>query len=319
MPLPDDSPRTQSALHPRNRHQGRYDFAALVSCVPELKAFLKVLPDQSPTIDFSDPAAVRLLNRALLAHHYGIRHWWLPPGFLCPPVPGRADYLHGLADLLAEQDGKVPRGPDVRILDIGVGASCIYPLLGHAEFGWHFTGSDIEPAALANASAVLRANGLEHAITLRHQPQRGKIFDGVIMPGEHFTATMCNPPFHASAAEAARGSRRKWRNLGINDSTRPGSTAPTLNFGGQTSELWCTGGEASFIKRMIRESRDLGAQVTWFSCLVSRSEHIDAIAQQLKKLGAKAVRIVPMGQGSKQSRFVAWSFLKSEHRTAVGG
>jgi 23S rRNA (adenine1618-N6)-methyltransferase len=70
---------------------------------------------------------------------------------------------------------------------------------------------------------------------------------------------------------------------------------------------------------MIRESRDLGAQVRWFSCLVSRSEHIDAIAQQLKKLGAEAVRIVPMGQGSKQSRFVAWSFLKSEHRTAVDG
>ena len=177
-------------------------------------------------------------------------------------------------------------------------------------------GSDIEAAALANAGEVLRANGLDHTVTLRHQSQRGKIFAGVVTPGEQFTATMCNPPFHASAAEAARGSQRKWRNLGQADSARPGTQGPTLNFGGQTAELWCTGGEASFVKRMIRESREIGAQVLWFSCLISRSEHLSDICKQLKKLGAEAVRTVPMAQGNKQSRFVAWSFLDIQKRTA---
>jgi 23S rRNA (adenine1618-N6)-methyltransferase len=316
MPPHQTSALTQSALHPRNRHQGRYDFAALAACEPELRAFLKESPDRTPTIDFSDPSAVRLLNRALLSHQYGVKKWWLPEGFLCPPIPGRADYLHGLADVLAAPDGQIPRGPGVRVLDIGVGASCIYPLLGHAEFGWHFAGSDIEPAALTNAAEVLRANGLEHAITLRHQLERGRIFDGVVKAGEQFTASMCNPPFHASAAEAARASQRKRRNLGQADAARSGAGGPALNFGGQTNELWCTGGEASFVRRMIRESREIAGQVQWFSCLISRSEHLTDIGRQLKKLGAKAVRTVPMAQGNKQSRFVAWSFLNAATRTA---
>jgi 23S rRNA (adenine1618-N6)-methyltransferase len=39
-----------------------------------------------------------------------------------PPIPGRADYIHQIADLLATCNKKVvPTGADIRILDIGVG------------------------------------------------------------------------------------------------------------------------------------------------------------------------------------------------------
>lgn len=309
---------TVTRLHPRNRHQGRYDFARLTGSCPELSTFVITTPTGEASIDFSNPDAVRALNRALLKVDYGVAHWDLPDGYLCPPIPGRADYLHGLADLLAEcNDGAVPRGPAVRALDIGVGANCIYPLLGHRDYGWGFVGSEIDATALDAASATVRANGLEEVIELRHQPARGSILAGVLRADERIDLSLCNPPFHASAAEAARGSQRKSRNLGTRLAI-PGEAAgaPSLNFGGQPSELWCTGGEASFVRRMIRESAGLRAQVFWFSSLVSKVEHLPDVHRQLRNAGASDVREVAMAQGSKQSRFVAWTFLDAGERAA---
>lgn len=318
---PSRRPATRPAaaaptLHPRNRHQGRYDLPRLVAANPALAAHLVRTP-AGDSIDFAQPDAVRELNRALLAADYGVRHWQLPPGYLCPPIPGRVDYLHGLADLLAaDAGGTLLRGPAVRVLDIGVGANAIYPLLGHAEYGWHFVGSDINADALAIAAATLQANGLQAAIELRLQQARGNLFNGVIGADERFALTLCNPPFHASAEEAARGSQRKLRNLAGAATPVRGKAAPVLNFGGQANELWCTGGEASFLRRMIKESVGFASQVCWFSSLVAKSEHLADIHRQLARAGALAVREVAMAQGNKQSRFVAWSFLEAPQRQA---
>ena len=304
---------TQPRLHPRNRFQGRYDFARLTAQCPELSAFLTTNPVGETTINFSNPDAVRALNRALLKVDYGIAHWDIPDGYLCPPIPGRADYVHGLADLLAEcNDGVVPRGPAIRVLDVGVGANCIYPLVGHREYGWRFVGSEVDAIALQSAQAIVGANtGLGDAIELRHQSNRGRIFAGVVHDDDRFDLTLCNPPFHGSAGDAARASRRKSRNLGTPDAA--------LNFGGHAGELWCTGGEASFLRRMIRESVDINSQVLWFSSLVSKSEHLADVHRQLKKAGAVEVREVAMAQGNKQSRFVAWTFQDAARRDAWRG
>lgn len=314
---PRQSVPATPTLHPRNRHQGRYDMQRLVAANPALKALLVRTPAGEQSIDFSNPVAVRELNRALLASDYGIAHWDLPEGHLCPPVPGRVDYLHGLADLLAaDSGGVIPRGHDVRVLDIGVGANCIYPLLGQAEYGWSFVGSDIDAGSLQSAAANVRGNGLEGVIELRQQHARGSLFDGLLQAGERFHLSMCNPPFHASAKEAAQGSQRKLRNLGGTPKASRAGRAPALNFGGQANELWCTGGEASFLRRMIRESVGVQAQVLWFSSLVAKREHLADIHRQLAKAGAADVREVAMAQGNKQSRFVAWSFHAAAARRA---
>ena len=286
-------------MHPRNRHQGQYDFAELVQSCPELTSLLIHNPSGGTTIDFADAHAVRVFNRALLLRQYGVQHWDLTEGYLSPPIPGRADYLHGLADLLGAGNQAV------RVLDIGVGANCIYPLLGQASYGWRFVGTDIDAQALSAAQAIIDANQLENAIELRLQTQRGKIFAGVLKPEERFDLSLCNPPFHSSAAIADSVNRRKWRNFGVFEG--PGLAA--LNFGGKGGELWCTGGEASFIKRMINESVAVRDQILWFSSLVSKAGNVPDIIKQLKKVAAVQVRTVPMGQGNKQSRFVAWSFL----------
>lgn len=302
----------KATLHPRNRHQGRYDFPALIKICPELAQFVITNPYGKPSIDFANLEAVKTFNRALLRQHYGIRYWDIPAGYLCPPIPGRADYLHGLADLLAGDNGnQIPQGARIRVLDVGSGANCIYPLIGLHEYGWRFVGADIDAAALQAADETLRANQLQHNIELRQQTDPAHIFAGVIQPDERFDLSLCNPPFHASADEALSGSRRKWRNLGKQD---PKRALPVLNFGGQSNELHYPGGEAAFIEALARESAQFAAQVYRFSTLVSKTGNLPALYACLKELGARDVRTSPMAQGQKQSRFVSWTFLTPKQR-----
>ncbi len=297
------------SLHPRNRHRGRYDFAQLSQALPALKGFLIANPFDANelTINFANPAAVVALNAALLKFFYGVESWSVPPGYLCPPIPGRADYVHHAADLLAtDRNGNIPRGPTIRVLDIGVGANSIYPLIGHHEYGWSFVGSDTDAVALGAAQQIVDANaGLAEAIELRLQKSAQKIFEGILTPDDRFDFVFCNPPFHATAREAEAGSARKWKNLG-----KPGNPEanPKLNFGGQAAELWCEGGEVGFVSRMVAESAQRRAQVSWFSALVSREERLPEIYSALKAAGARRVETIAMAQGQKKSRIVAWHF-----------
>jgi 23S rRNA (adenine1618-N6)-methyltransferase len=293
-------------LHPRNKHRQGYDFTALCAAVPALTSFVRDNGYGQLSIDFANPAAVKTLNQALLTHHYRIAHWQLPDGFLCPAVPGRVDYLHYLADLLAELNkNKPPVGNKIQLLDIGCGANLIYPLLAQAEYGWKVTASELEPQAVTAAQALIEQNQLQHKITLRQQQTPTRIFHGIIQNSDFFDLTLCNPPFHTSAQQALAGTERKAKNLG--------QQKAELNFAGRSHELWCEGGEAEFIRLMIDESQTYAQQVLWFSSLVSKRENLPVLQQQLNKLGARH-QVIEMQQGQKQSRILAWSFMTEKQR-----
>lgn len=315
---------SKNGLHSRNRHKGNYDFAALCKTLPELKQHLIKNPRGEWSIPFSDPMAVKLLNKALLAHHYGVSFWDIPHGYLCPPIPGRADYIHRVAELL-EQECKRLNHQRIKALDIGVGANCIYPIVGVTEYGWHYTGSDIDPVSVKHANNIAQSNDkLKGRIECRLQSDSKSIFAGVIQAGEKYDVTTCNPPFHASLAEAEKGSQRKLRNLKANkikkgtadkqSMTVQHSNKSALNFGGQKAELWCPGGEAAFIKNMAVESHLYAEQVLWFTTLISKSDNVRWMKKQLQKVGAKSITVIEMQQGQKVSRFVAWSFKNAEQR-----
>lgn len=296
----------KSGLHPRNRHRLGYDFPALIRSSPELARFGRRNPAGTDTIDFADPAAVTALNRALLKHHYGIEQWDIPPGYLCPPIPGRADYIHRVADLLGGAGLVIPSGPAVRLLDIGAGANCVYPILGVAEYGWSFVGTESDPVAAAWAENLIAANPvLTGRVEIRRQESPAHVFESIVKPGERFAASICNPPFHASAQEAAAGTRRKLRNLGTGK-----TAAPVLNFGGRSTELWCEGGEPAFVRRMIAESAERPELCGWFTTLVSKRESLPSIHQALKAVRADEVRTLELAQGQKKSRIVAWRFKR---------
>lgn len=293
-------------LHPRNQHREGYDFERLIVKSPELEPFITRNPRGQMTINFQDVNAVRLLNRALLMTHYGLDFWEIPASYLCPPIPGRVDYIHYLADLLAESnDQKIPHGPGIKALDIGTGASLVYPLTGQHEYGWAFTGVDIDPVSLKSARQICERNGLK--IKLKRQTNAEDIFDGVIGSGDRFHLTLCNPPFHASPAQAEEGTRRKWRNLGKGHSA-------ALNFGGQNAELWCPGGEIGFIARMIEQSMTFADQCLWFTCLVSKNDNLKPLFRLLKKAKVVEFKVVEMAQGQKTSRFIAWTYYPERQR-----
>jgi 23S rRNA (adenine1618-N6)-methyltransferase len=298
--------KKEASLHPRNLHQGTYDLEALIRSSPELKRHVFINAYGNQTLDFSNPDGVKSLNRALLIHFYRIKTWDIPADFLCPPIPGRVDYIHYVADLLAETNlKKIPSGPTVSILDIGTGANLIYPVLGNASYGWRFVGSELNDQAIQSAEMILQSNPrLLSEISIRKQSDPKKILTGIIQPLEFFDLTICNPPFHHSAEEARLGTLRKVKNLhGKTDAE------PALNFGGQADELWCVGGELGFIKETIRESAEFRSQVLWFSSLVAKSEHLKLLQVELKKAGVFEQKVIEMAQGNKKSRLIAWTFL----------
>ena len=294
-----------STLHPRNPHRGRYDFTALIKAQPELASFVIITPAGQQSIDFSDATAVKVLNQALLAHHYKVKFWQLPEGYLCPPVPGRADYVHYLADLLDDGDVNAAQNSTaksaIRLLDIGTGANCIYPIIASQTYGWQVTASDIDPVAVRAAKLIAESNPvMKKRVKVVLQTKPEQCFTGVIMPDQYFDLTMCNPPFYRSAAEAAAVSSRKWQKLGKQASGR--------NFAGQPHELFCDGGELAFISNMINESRDFRTQVNWFSSLVSQSSHLPELKALLRTVQAARVQVIAMRQGQKTSHILAWSF-----------
>jgi len=301
----DSADNSKSLMHPRNLHRSRYDFDLLTEACPELSGFVITNAFKIRTIDFADPLAIRMLNKALLKQYYHIHTWDLPLGYLCPPIPGRADYIHHVADLLAASNkGKVPTGLSVRILDIGTGASCIYPLIGHKAYGWHFTGVDIDPVALKSANQIIDSNAsMKGAVECRLQSDSSNIFSNILKGKEVFDLSVCNPPFHASPEEAAKGTARKLHNL------KGGTSSPVLNFGGQSNELYYQGGEAEFIRRMIKQSSEIPGRCLWFTTLTSQKSNLFLIEKYLKKVKATDVRIIEMAQGQKHSRVIAWTFL----------
>ncbi len=299
------SNKRKSKLHSRNKHQGRYNLDALVKINPDLAPHLTTNPKGEATINFFDPLAVKALNKALLLKDYEINYWDIPDGYLCPPIPGRADYIHYIADLLAKSNkGIIPKGADVRVLDIGVGANCIYPIIGTNEYGWSFVGTDIDALALESAQKIIDENSFfAEKIELRHQPHSSRFIRGILQSGEKFDVSICNPPFHASFAEVTKSTSRKLKNL-------KGKKNPKLiqNFGGQNSELWYKGGEIAFVEALIQESRHYPYVVKWFTTLVSKQSNLRAVYKKLKEVRTKEVVTIEMGQGQKQSRIVAWRF-----------
>ncbi|MDD2633986.1 MAG: 23S rRNA (adenine(1618)-N(6))-methyltransferase RlmF [Bacteroidales bacterium] len=301
----------KTQLHPRNKHRERYDLDALSQTYPALKEFIITTEYGKTSIDFFNNFAVKALNIALLKHYYNVDYWDIPPRYLVPPIPGRADYLHYVADLLAlSNKGNVPRGSDVKCFDIGVGASCVYPIIGVAEYGWSFVCSEIDKKAFEASAKIIEKNaGLSGLVNLKLQEDKYKIFDKIIAKDDLIDVVICNPPFHASLEEAKKANLRKLSNL-----KRKRANNEERNFGGVNQELWCVGGERKFVKNMIHESLKFGYTCFWFTSLISKDENVFYLKKELERVKAKEIKLIPMGQGNKISRILAWTFQTKEEQ-----
>ena len=298
-------------LHSRNFHNDRYDFKALIKTKPDLQEFVKPNKYGDLSIDFANPQAVISLNKALLAYFYGIKNYAIPNGYLCPPIPGRADYVHHIADLLAScNNGVIPKGKAVIGLDVGIGANGIYAIIGSSVYDWNFVGSDIEIESIKSVENIVNSNEiLKEKIECKLQTNPENIFTGIIKADEFYDFTLCNPPFHKSLKDAMDGNKRKVQNL-----TKQKTTKNALNFGGKNNELWCKGGEIAFITNMIKESFEFKNNVLWFTTLVSKKDNLPLIYKKLEDIKAKEIKTINMSCGQKITRVVAWSFFNNEEQ-----
>lgn len=255
----------KKGLHQRNLHRSGYDFDKLTEASPALKPYVRPNPYGNLSIDFADAQAVKALNLALLQLHYGIEYWDIPTGFLCPPIPGRVDYLHYIADLLAgvesstlesksddlksgqnvpyasepdshssapkqKHKSKPQKKMKINALDIGTGANGIYPLLGIQAYGWRFVASDVDPLSIENVNRIVERNkALQGKLQTRLQTDHQKVFHGIIQAGDRFDITLCNPPFHGSLSEASEGSLRKVKNLTANRAAKGHKPEPAAD------------------------------------------------------------------------------------------
>ncbi|WP_299013867.1 23S rRNA (adenine(1618)-N(6))-methyltransferase RlmF [uncultured Polaribacter sp.] len=279
-------------LHPKNKFNKGYNFEELVATNSNLKSFIIENKHGNQTIDFSDPKAVKELNKALLFSYDKISIWDFPDENLCPPIPGRLDYMHHLADLIQEKE-------KATVLDIGTGATAIYPLLGIVEYNWNFVATDIDLDALDTAQDIIDDNNFTDKVTLRQQFDEQNILKGIIEEADAFDVVMCNPPFYKSAEEAQGANRRKTRNLGNN---------AVRNFSGNNNELWYVGGEKAFLHNYLYESSLFKEKSTWFTSLVSKKENVESLQKSATKLGAKEFKVIPMQQGNKVTRIACWQF-----------
>ncbi|SOU87802.1 23S rRNA (adenine(1618)-N(6))-methyltransferase RlmF [Tenacibaculum dicentrarchi] len=281
----------KKGLHENNKHKNGYDFKFLKEKYPQISAFVIEKFDKE-TIDFSDPVAVKEFNKALLFAYYNIKDWNFPDENLCPPIPGRVDYIHHLADLIADEK-------EVNVLDIGTGASCVYPLLGTSVYNWNFVATDIDLDSLDYSQDIIDDNNLDAKIKLRQQFDELNVLKGITEEEDAFTLTMCNPPFYKSEEEARGANRRKSRNLGNNT---------VRNFAGNSNELWYLGGEKAFLHTYLYESSLQPELSKWFTSLVSKKENVKSLQDSAKKLKVKEFKVIPMSQGNKVTRIVCWRF-----------
>jgi len=281
----------KKGLHENNKHKNGYDFKFLKEKYPQISAFVIEKFDKE-TIDFSDPVAVKEFNKALLFAYYNIKDWNFPDENLCPPIPGRVDYIHHLADLITDEK-------EVNVLDIGTGASCVYPLLGASVYNWNFVATDIDLDSLDYSQDIIDDNNLDAKIKLRQQFDELNVLKGITEEDDAFTLTMCNPPFYKSEEEARGANRRKSRNLGNNT---------VRNFAGNSNELWYLGGEKAFLHTYLYESSLQPELSKWFTSLVSKKENVKSLQDSAKKLKVKEFKVIPMSQGNKVTRIVCWRF-----------
>jgi 23S rRNA (adenine1618-N6)-methyltransferase len=288
-------------MHPKNRYQGFYDLDRLAKVVPALREYTIEAHHGGMTLDFGKPEAVRLLNKALLMADFGLQFWDIPQGNLVPGVPGRLDYIHVLNDLLQDVS-KDKKAKKITGLDIGTGASLVYPILGAGSYGWSFVASDTDEKALRCAEAITKFNKrLQGKVDLRRQPQPANIFQGIIRPNDHFAFTMCNPPFFISAEAAEQASALKWKNLGKDEKAG-------FSFGGQSNELWTKGGEPAFLRKMISESSRYARQVGWFTTLVSQKGYLKIADNSFRQNKPTEKRVIELTAGNKIRRVLAWRF-----------
>ncbi|KAL5520493.1 hypothetical protein ACEPAG_9717 [Sanghuangporus baumii] len=286
-------------MHERNPYKTPIDFLSLSDQYPKLKHFLtKVRETNVYTLDFKNVEAQRCLTEAILWHDFRLK-LCLPEGRLCPPVPNRLNYLLWIQDIVAESFRILGVSSEIVGIDIGTGASAIYPLLGcKSDPCWEFVGTEIDPVSYESALENVQQNNLADRITVMKVASSDFIF--VPFQTEQnrtFTFTMCNPPFYADAEEIERSAGSK-------------ALEPNSACTGAEVEMITPGGEEAFVARMVVESTsaEIKDRCLWFTSMLGKLSSLEKIVEILRANKIDNYALTELVQGQTRRWAVAWSF-----------
>ncbi|KAM6933004.1 RNA N(6)-adenosine-methyltransferase mettl16 [Xenentodon cancila] len=280
------------SMHPRNRYKDKPpDFAYLASKYPDFQQHVHTSLTGRPVVNFKEPEAVRALTCTLLKEDFGLSIE-IPLERLIPTVPLRLNYIHWVEDLIDGQ--KQPR----RGIDIGTGASCIYPLLGATMNGWYFLATEVDDICFDYAKKNVEQNNLSELIKVVKVPQKTLLMDALKEETEIvYDFCMCNPPFFANQLEAK----------GVNSRNARRPPPSSVNTGGVT-EIMAEGGELEFVKRIIHDSLQLKKRLRWYSCMLGKKCSLAPLKEELRKQGVPKVTHTEFCQGRTMRWALAWSF-----------
>jgi 23S rRNA (adenine1618-N6)-methyltransferase len=228
-------------------------------------------------------------------------------------VPNRLNYILWAQALLDTTSSTFSDRYDptreVIALDIGTGASAIYPLLGCAtRDNWRFAGTDIDDLSLNYAAQNIKANNLTQRIRLLKTSPNELLIPLDKLGLEAIDITLSNPPFYATASSLLESSTLK---------SRPPNSACT----GSESEMVTPGGEVQFVTRQITSSLILQERVQWYSSMLGKLSSLRPLVVLLKQHSISNYAITEFVQGNKTRRWaLAWSFqdLRPDLETSRG-
>ncbi|CAI4228968.1 unnamed protein product [Auanema sp. JU1783] len=297
-----------SDMHPRNPYKDNPpDFKSLAIKYPTLRKHCTLGQNGRIHINFREDEAIRALTHAIFHNDFGL-NVDLSSGCLVPRIPQKLNYLLLLEDLL-QLNNLTER---VNGIDIGTGASCVYPLLGAKRFDWNFVGTDVNPHSIEIASKNVSQNSLEQCIETQ-LVEEDTFFQGVMEkhPDRVFEFSMCNPPFFEQEETYERFpvqlSPGKFCNLPDYGATtsRPPPRSSTV---AKVNELETSGGEESFVLKMIEESIVYKEKISIFTSMLGKKTSLKPLMQRLHDLPDVKCKNFVLYQGRTHRWVIAWTF-----------
>ncbi|XP_066244910.1 U6 small nuclear RNA (adenine-(43)-N(6))-methyltransferase [Euwallacea similis] len=280
-------------MHPRNIYKSPPNFKELALEFPEFKPYVKLDFSGKVNFNFKDADALRVLCCTLLKKNFGLTVN-LPKNKLVPTIPLRLNYILWIEDLL----DFLQKSDKVKGIDIGTGASCVYPLLAAKKNGWSMVATETDPTSFEYAQNNVNNNNLQNLVTVVKVPGDSLLNDAI--NGQDFDFCMCNPPFFASTQELHPFFKAR-------SASRP---HPKNAFVATTTEVVVKGGEVEFIQKMINESKSLKTKVKLYTSMVGQKSHLPALKKSLRQAGVGSFKETEFCQGNTTRWGLAWTFLE---------
>ncbi|KAI5721051.1 hypothetical protein M8J77_015296 [Diaphorina citri] len=183
-------------MHPRNKYRVPPDFKQLAIEYPEFRKHLHQELSGKLKFNFQNPDALRIFTTTLLRKDFGL-NVEIPPMRLVPTLPLRLNYILWIEDLLEANQISSP----ITGIDIGAGASCIYPLLSCKKNSWHMLALENDPQSYQCAQRNVEQNEMQDFIKVKHTTSSECDLQPYLDPNVTYSFTMCNPPFFSSVED----------------------------------------------------------------------------------------------------------------------